>query len=1546
MKDLGLRNKGIMSILMVLILIVPSVAALNVGNGVTEIEDKEQKMGSVLDEYTEDLEIFDDFSDVIVPNSNPNVRDNIGLVKDGKMVSPVSYREVNIPDNKNVNKMSVQTTMAADEDIGPEPTQPTTSGSTSSSSSSPGTRGARQENYDLEVRSIAYDEKNAGWAAQYDLDPADAPQGTESYWWEGNQAYLGSFFVGTSTQITATIRNNGAVAVTNIMVNFTVYDYTFLVHENYIRWGMKVPQTKSISSLGPQQEQTVSINWNPAFASEFVIFAEVESLDFIDDPDFSNNGLGFYSRVALWQDDVESGAGSWAHSATTGGDNWHISSSMANPNGMHTTTDGWYEGSNDGPGAVYPGGDYYADPGVLTLTSPTLDFGNIITKNSDEGNLLVDYVAAYACLLTGDTETNSQLESEIDWTDCDVLYFHDVSDDGGGSWEPMNNGFNVMGYMGTRFTVTSVGGILYFTNPVWGTEWYPAPAYITSDGTSVFYNPGAPLNLNVTSWNNIKFRMRFQADSDGVNQIGYYLDDFITWGVQDWTIPMDVDITEFTPPAVSGVPIIHPNEAATFTTKIENEKGAAAKTFNAVLTIKNMGTGDEWQEQTKSVTLGVEEEKSQQWSWTPTAVGDYRLTITAGDLNEDYFWLDNEEYRIVRVRESTDEILLVDDDNSDYTNDDSAYYFLDTLGKMCDALEDTDIPYDVYHVGSNESGPEKTVMQDYTTVIWMTGLDNQHGMHAGKPNYRSSVTADVWDTSLKTDDETQLEMFLNLNDHNLWLISPSYVYDEYGTSQKTTGTSDFARQYLHVWAAKGNVTQQDNNGNIITRGTPDPLVGILDTLTSDKTGKVSYDTYETEPPLRFSDIGCTVEGVPTEEATLEIFNQNDAQNAYNAISFAGDGTNQYKSVFFAFNFYLLEDPTHRADLVDKVLTFFGLMGGVQIELMDPEENVKYVEPSGEIDFQFKVTNVGKKTDTMTLDSEIYSATTAPSATWPVHKIEIGGVVKSTVDVAGTSSSKNYKDDIYLKITAPDWEKSSAKWNTEYSFVVTVESEKTGNTSYAVVTAVIKLYSDLSITFSQSSKKIDVDDSWDCVITLKNNTNGGETYDVALKIDGEGKDLATFSENNQKTITVTLTPNTARQVLVKIKSDENELAGYHNISIEVKGTSTLIIHETTTIETIITQFFEVSLNSEDETRVVIDPNDVVGDTISESFTVDVSNWGNGYDKVTFTVESHEDNEVDDELLEAVELTFKGNDLDTEFDDIDSALRTTQTVAVENYDISNDPMEGQEEVTVTINMNKSVPHGEYWFNVIAESQEGLNDEDDPENNNITLMIKIIKPDLEFNPQDKNGSTYDEFPDRVIDNYRFMDDIYEEVIPLDDIEEEFIVTLDHRTDRDDDKGTYGKEITISLEIVLDNIGDSTANLEAVLQTIVINVSHGEEDEFGEFVIIEDATLYPISPTTAEIKPGQNLTVTFETFDVDWMDPSQDTEVIYTFTVTVDGKDFVMEQDEFNNDDTFELTILHLKKPKKSKSGSPGFELVILFAAIGVALLAGMGRQRRRRK
>ncbi len=1547
MRKLDIKAKGIMSILLALLFIVPSVTAFNAGveTSTSKAQDLENENFETT-ELEELSEFYKEIDNAIAPGSDPNIRELAGIINDGKAISPVSEREVifpgaDVPQIKGGLPLSTEDPATTDNIVtDPEPNSDTESSS--------GTRSeARQENYDLEMRTIEYGEQNTGWTEQTDLDPADAPAGHESYWWEGNQGYIGSFFVGDATTITATVRNNGAVAVTNVLVNFTIYDYTSLVWDGITKWGLKVPQTKTIASLGPQQEQSVSISWTPQFASEYGIIAEVESSD-SEDPDYENNALGWRNRVSIWQDDVESGQGSWTHAALQGGDNWHISSTIPNQNGMHTSMDAWYHGNPDSASSTYPLDSYPAND-IVTLTSPTINMGDIINRKDDEGAVYLDYFACFASLLTGESEVNDNVNpNNAEMGDCDILWFDEVSEDGS-TWEPINLGFYTGGISGNRYMWTTFGGgMLYFNTPTWTTEWFPAPGYATSDGTNLYYNYGAPLNFNVTdSWNNIRFRARFETDGDANNELGFSLDDFIVWGVQDWTVPMDVDITEFSVPSVSGIPIVHPNEAATFTTKIENKKGAAAKTFNVVLKIKNMGTGDEWQESTKSVSLAKDEEKSQQWSWTPSEDGDYRLKIIAGDPADDYFWPDNEEYRLVRVRESTDEILLVDDDNSDYTRDENVFFAREVVGKMCDALEDVEVQYDVYTVGSNETGPTKAVMEQYTTVIWMTGLDNQHSNHAWRDNYQAHPTQDVWDTSLKSDDETQLEMYLNLNDHNLWLISPSFIYDEYGVTQKTTGTSDFARQYLHVWACEGNVTQEDSGGVIIVRGTPDPLDGIPETLTEDKDGTVSFTTYDTEPPSRFSDIGATIEAVPTEDATDEIFYQNPEHTAYNGVSYSGDSANRYKSVYLAFNFYLIKEPLDRAELVDKVLTFFGLMGGVELEMLDTA-STKNIDPSSEVSFQFKVINVGKKTDTMTIDADIYSSTTASKNDWPVYKIEINGQVKNTIDVPGTSSNKNYVDDIYLIITAPDWDKAAAKWDTKYTFVVTAESEKTGNTSYATMHTILNLYSNITVSYSQQFKEIDIDDSWDCVITLKNNTNGDANYEVAMKIDGEGKELATFTENNQKTVTVILSPNTARQVIVKIKSGDNELAGYHNITIEIKGTTTQIVHALDTIATKVDQFYEVAINSTDETRVVVDPNDIVGDTITETFTINIYNYGNGYDYVQFIIESHDQNEIEQAWLEDIEIDFDGYELVTEYDDSEEVLRTTKTVAVQPYDVSNEPEYGEEEVTITINVNNTVEHGEYWFNVIVESIVGLNDEEDPENNNLTIMLKVIKPDLVFSPQDLNDTTYDNYPDRVIDNYRFIDDVYGETISWDDFDEVYLVTLDHRTDRDESKGTYGSMITLSFEIVINNIGDSPANLEAVPQTIVINVSHEEEDEFGTFNMVDDGTLYPISPTEVVIKPGGNATIVFDILDIEWMNPKQDTEVIYTFTVTLDSKNFVMEQDETNNGDIFELSVLHLKKPKKSTSGSPGFELVVLLAAVIVVALAGLERKRltKRRK
>ena len=68
---------------------------------------------------------------------------------------------------------------------------------------------------------------------------------------------------------------------------------------------------------------------------------------------------------------------------------------------------------------------------------------------------------------------------------------------------------------------------------------------------------------------------------------------------------------------------------------------------------------------------------------------------------------------------------------------------------------------------------------------------------------------------------------------------------------------------------ESNVTVKSATGQITTRGTPNPLVGMVNTLAD----SVSYPTYTTMPPTGFDDIGCIIDKVATEDEALEILCQ-------------------------------------------------------------------------------------------------------------------------------------------------------------------------------------------------------------------------------------------------------------------------------------------------------------------------------------------------------------------------------------------------------------------------------------------------------------------------------------------------------------------------------------------------------------------------------------------------------------------------------------------------------------------------------------------------
>jgi hypothetical protein len=1130
-------------------------------------------------------------------------------------------------------------------------------------------------NEDIEMTQIEFGIQNDGWATLYD-DTNMA----------GNQGYFGSFFVGVSTTITASVKNNGGSSVNNVEVNFTIYDYTTAIYKGILLPGAQFPTTKIISSIGAGQTQQATFDWTPPFASEFVVMAEAE---WPGDPDYSNNGRGYLTRVAIWQDDIEAGAGSWTHSAPGGNvDDWHISSSMANPSGDHTPTDGWYEGNADGAGATYPG-DSYRDNNRCRLVSPTIDLGDIDT--GPVGQLYVDYLVCYSTLMTGETEAT---DANPDSSNSDVIWFKEVSDDGGATWNETNvNGANLVGFYGTRYTETMDGGILSFSTGAWDTEWFTAPGYVTSDGTSYYYNPGGIINENVSYYDKIKFRMEFDDDSDGTTELGLYFDDFIIWGVQKFTPANLVSIRNFTNPEQNNIPICAPNSQITFNTDVKNYGKAGQFYVNLSVYDADAGGAPIFTD-SKPLNFQNLEEKTQNWAWTPTQEGNYNFVITAGDETLDWTPADNEYTRRVYVRNPTTNILVVDDDNGILSG---GIYVREVERRVLDGLDainNNNLTYNVYNVDNNETGPTNSIMDDYKVVIWLTGLDNQHDNHEDNDDYLTNPSNSVWDTALKPADLTEIASYLNLGTGNLWLVSPGFLYDNYGKTSTSIPIAHFPRYYLKIASCQINTTTK-SGGSIVVRGTPNPLDGAPDTLGDG----ASYNTYSLNSPIGFDDKGGWITKDSNEPEANEIFYQNSAQSAYNAVSYAG--TN-YKSVYFAFNFYLIEDSNDRKDLVERIMTFFGLLGGPDAYTVG-DDDIK-VNPDEEISFQFKVVNDATLQDKYTLTLE-----DSTSDVWS-PRLEISGVISDQLTLAGKSS----EDDIYIYATVPSMANAPADYKA--TFGINVSSKLTGWKKFVPAYATVNAIGDVTMSADKYSASINVNEEVDYLISLENVTNGDSTYTVTLTISGDGMALGEFS-NIQNTIDVELPANSKQTEILTVKAGENELAGIYNISVEVThGTATL---GTLYFDTEVNQFYDIQLDTEDETTYDLDPNvDAVGNDMSFDVTFTVENYGNGEDTVTMTAteDSSSPKTVKSEWLE--------------FDDDEFPVDPFDPVDLEF---------GDETVVLSITLPIDTEPGEYIVLVRAISENTVVTTED----SLTITFNVIKPDLEIDKIEffgPGGDTFD--------------------------------------------------------------------------------------------------------------------------------------------------------------------------------------------------------------
>ncbi len=1412
---------------------------------------------------------------------------------------------------------------------------------TSSSSPQSQTRSSRAPpETDLEVSMIEWTAVNEGWGDRFEIETSGDPPVPAP----GDQYGYGGFQVGKPTTIKATIRNNGpATSVSNFNVNFTVVDAYSMIPMQ------KNPETKVESMTGVQKQ--VSHTFTPPFAG--IVLIQV-AVDYISDTDTTNNAAGWWGMyVFIWSADLESGGtnygwqkkadGStvsntdtqWTGDKGTTNYQWHVINDPANQLMEHTQTHAWYHGDSTG---THEYDDSIAGRNIdangfnhTYLETPVIDMGNVISAQKYLGDL--DENGAYffdwpkwGILGTGELEyeTNAQGAVIIDWSD--ILFAREFADDSAGT-QFMWHGMDLWQFFSGMMAVEWEQFWQSQTTPHWN---YLFSVFNVGQQAAIFV--GFPFDVFVgdgsggiqdwggaQNWSRVRFRADFSGDGgeDTANGVpGIYLDDFVTWGWQDYTAEKLVSITEAPYPKTSGVSIIYKDSAASFPVTVKNW-GKAAK-IDVKATIKDADGNDVsgWPQTKRTTNIVAQDQETTlpAFSWSPDEEGDYWLTITAAvegtNWEDDWSRSNNIVRYYLHVSPAENEevdVLVVDDDDS---SSQGGVWRIHIEDRMLDALKANDMKARVYTVEYNETGPNADVMDDYEAVVWMTGLDNEVWVHGGRDNYNKNNPD--WDVTLKSGDDEDIDQigyFLNNKGKKFWLISPGFLYDMYGGGTSIPAPADFASKYMHIDRGKPNMTERDDEGDVTTQGTPSTLEGVDDTVMDG----ASYATYNIEEPFGFADIGGWCTGGPTDKETTELFYQDDAHFNYNALLYKGT---DFMTAFFIFDFYLISDELDRKDCVYRLFTGFGMTGGVLITPYNAQEKQKSLTPGEEISFRFTVENTGKRDDKMTLSVSVPSKYSKWTTRWLIDNVN-----KKDVIVPGLSK----KNRIYLYVRAPDMDDPTdiqIQAGSKVKFSVKAVSENTGLENSTSVTAVILPVGNITLTAPNPTAEINVKETARFSLRVLNTTNGVDDVDVTLSFSGDGRPLSKFSVGGQATtnpeVQITLEPNEENdKVELQMTAGEHTLTGYHNLTVNVKRDD--VIQDSVDLALRVKQFYQVKCTSEGdvdegEMNFTIDPNNYTDeevDFIKKSFIINVQNFGNGMDEVFLDYDAEKD-ESDD----TYDWMFQIIDRDIEV--------PIQSVNVTYYDMTSIPNYGEEEVQFDVYIPIDVEVGNYLIDFVIESTgiEILNPlEDEDENNIVTFRFDVIKPNLQFTKFNQDNA----------DNFEFRE-YFEDLPIVRDFEHDNKFYISKKYNEFD-------QLQIEFKVAIDNIGDSEVGIDP--SNIWLNITH--QDEFG--FTVYDANLTPYAPSSEKLIEANNN----ETFSFLWdfIDQVQGTEVEYTFEVTVDPENTIYEKDETDNSDTVQLTINHEKKPKKKKtSGSPGFESVILIAAIAIVLVALFDHRRRYRR
>ena len=249
------------------------------------------------------------------------------------------------------------------------------------------------------------------------------------------------------------------------------------------------------------------------------------------------------------------------------------------------------------------------------------------------------------------------------------------------------------------------------------------------------------------------------------------------------------------------------------------------------------------------------------------------------------------------------------DDNGENWNVHIQEYWIDVLDNL-------GYFYELHIVPHGEDGPDYDTMINYDAVIWFTGRDN----------YGEGAT-------LTSTDQSNIAMYLE-DGGDFWINSQSLLYVMCGFDEFVPLTNSFAHEYLKVNNRSGD------------KSTENPLLGVdADPITN---GMI----YDTSNAIFNGDDYC--DDIILEQGGEGIFYSAGAN--YCGVRY-DSGT--FKTVFLDYEFTFIEDNDDRAELVEKVLDWFGIDSiedDVGINSLDCPDNI---QNNSEINITATIKNFGK-----------------------------------------------------------------------------------------------------------------------------------------------------------------------------------------------------------------------------------------------------------------------------------------------------------------------------------------------------------------------------------------------------------------------------------------------------------------------------------------------------------------------------------------------------------------------------------------------------------